>query len=290
MALQSADYLSFLNDDSEIPTDVSFKVCEGSQEEGGQPGEDKSKIFRGHKLLLSVASPVFRRQFFGSLPEKEDPIPVQGTTCEAFNTMIEFIYKKVEHFSFTSDNFAGLFEVRNISEKYQISALVTKVEQEIACRQLSRANLIEAAESAKIYSHFTQASEELTLRCKNYFTKNYRTVEELRALLNEYQDDQMNTEILIMLIKSQPANCHGCKRISTECLDGKNVTRNNMMVGVKVVRNPNATDRTTDSQGVGVIVRKDERKENCWYVRWDGNKENGDWLVNTGGNFIFKCH
>jgi len=288
MALQSADYMSFLNDDSEIPTDVSFKVFERNGEE--DQSEVKFKIFRGHKLLLSVASPVFRRQFFGSLPEKADPILVEDTTCEAFNIMIEFIYKKVEHFNFTCKTFAGLFEVRNISEKYQIAALVTKVEQEIACRQLSRGNLIEAAESAKNYSHFSKVSEELTLRCKNYFTKNYRTVEELRAMLTEYQDNEINTDILIMLIKSQPANCHGCKRMSTECLDGKNVTRNNMTVGVKVIRNPNATDRTNDSQGVGVIMRKDERKENCWYVRWETNKENGDWLINTGGNFIFKCH
>ena len=47
-----------------------------------------------HKLILSLASDVFKREFFGSMKESEEVIKIVDTNQEVFKTMVEFIYNK----------------------------------------------------------------------------------------------------------------------------------------------------------------------------------------------------
>lgn len=59
--------------------DVRFRV--GS--------ENNQQIVAGHKLILAMASPVFDAMFNGTLPEKNDPIPILDVQPEAFIALME---------------------------------------------------------------------------------------------------------------------------------------------------------------------------------------------------------
>ena len=122
MALVRTNWAQFLKSDSELPTDVVFRVEERNEREE----TNVEKVF-AHKLLLAGASPVFRKQFFGALKEATDEVGVQDTTIDAFTTMIQFMYmapEETERFALKIPNCAqSLCELVNISERYQILEL-----------------------------------------------------------------------------------------------------------------------------------------------------------------------
>ena len=68
-----------------IPTDVTFQVHDG---------EKGVREFKAHKFCLALVSEVFRARLFGSLRETADILDVKGTTPQAFETMISFIYHR----------------------------------------------------------------------------------------------------------------------------------------------------------------------------------------------------
>ena len=86
MAIVETSWHKYLAANSEVPPDVFFHVKE---EEGIV---DSSRSIGAHKHFLAGVSPVFRKMLFGSMKE-EDVIEVEETTYEAFNTMINYIYK-----------------------------------------------------------------------------------------------------------------------------------------------------------------------------------------------------
>lgn len=51
--------------------------------------ENNQQIVQGHKLILAMASPVFDAMFNGTLPEKNDPIPILDVQPEAFVALME---------------------------------------------------------------------------------------------------------------------------------------------------------------------------------------------------------
>ena len=128
MAIVETNWSQFLKSNSELPTDVVFKVEERAEEE--------EEVLTGkvvaHKLLLAGVSPVFRRQFFGALKEETEEVVIKDTTIESFNNMIKFIYiKPGVEFSFKDVvNPQSLCELVNLSEKYQIQKLKEKAKSE----------------------------------------------------------------------------------------------------------------------------------------------------------------
>lgn len=47
------------------------------------------QLLSAHKLILSMASPVFDAMFNGTLPEKNDPIAILDVQPEAFMALLE---------------------------------------------------------------------------------------------------------------------------------------------------------------------------------------------------------
>ena len=86
MSIVEANWQGFLSPDSDLPPDVIFLV---KSEEGGS--ERKTNI-GGHQFLLAGISPVIRKMFFGPMNETGGVVEVEGTTSEAFSTMITCIY------------------------------------------------------------------------------------------------------------------------------------------------------------------------------------------------------
>ena len=89
MAIVETNWTQSLEPNSELPTDVVFKVEKRSEEDVGEVWTEKVVA---HKLLLAGVSPVFRRQFFGAFKEEMGEVVIKDTTIEAFNTTIKFIY------------------------------------------------------------------------------------------------------------------------------------------------------------------------------------------------------
>ena len=88
MTVIETNWKTFLSPDSSIPPDVFFLVFPSK---GGDEGETR---IAAHKFLLAGTSPVFNRQFFG--PMRDDTfkeVPVKDTTPEAFDTMVNYIYR-----------------------------------------------------------------------------------------------------------------------------------------------------------------------------------------------------
>lgn len=51
--------------------------------------ESNQQLLPGHKLILAMASPVFDAMFNGTLPEKNDPIPILDVQPDAFMALME---------------------------------------------------------------------------------------------------------------------------------------------------------------------------------------------------------
>ena len=121
MAIVDVDWKVFLSTDSDLPPDVSFLVADGDR---------SSKTIRAHKYFLGGVSPVFRKQFFGPMKDAREEIEVEETTAEAFQTMIDFIYRKAGPDTFSMDSIKcpqKQFEVLELAEYYQVWDLKTPV-------------------------------------------------------------------------------------------------------------------------------------------------------------------
>ena len=72
MAIVNTNWKAVLTPDSDLPPDVFFRLR--SEDENIERGDNSGKIIPAHKFLLAGVSPVFRKQFFGSMKEEEDDI------------------------------------------------------------------------------------------------------------------------------------------------------------------------------------------------------------------------
>ena len=74
------DWLSYLNPDSQIPTDVQFEVQERVKNLDGTVQVLSGRI-DCHRLLLAAANPTFKSMFYGQPP------PAQGDTVVVVEVM-----------------------------------------------------------------------------------------------------------------------------------------------------------------------------------------------------------
>ena len=84
MAIVNTNWKAFLSSDSDLHPDVFFLV--GSEDENIERGDNTGKIIPAHKFLLAGVSPVFRKQFFGSMKEEEDDIKWSTPQLKLFRT------------------------------------------------------------------------------------------------------------------------------------------------------------------------------------------------------------
>ena len=117
-----ADWKIFLSPDSDLPPDVSFLLADG------EDGSSSSRTIRAHRCLLGGVSPVFRKQFFGPMKNDRDKIELKETTAKAFQTMIDFIYRKAgQEFSVDIKCPQKQFEVLQLADYYEVLDLKTSV-------------------------------------------------------------------------------------------------------------------------------------------------------------------
>lgn len=82
--------------------------------------EPNQIMLPAHKLIMSMASPVFDAMFNGGLPEKNDPIEILDVQPEAFKALMEYIY--TDKISINSVDKA--FDLCYVAKKYMIPYVV----------------------------------------------------------------------------------------------------------------------------------------------------------------------
>ena len=159
------DWKVFLSPDSDLPTDVSFVVADGKDDKG-------SKIIRAHSQLLGAVSRVFRQQLFGPMKDEKEEIEVEMTSAEAFQKLIDFIYRPAGQDTFTMDDIncpQKHFEVLELAERYEVLDLKTPVKRALKSFVVSQENFLLSATVASSYKKmFEDFSGILSMRCLKF--------------------------------------------------------------------------------------------------------------------------
>ncbi|KAH7713671.1 BTB/POZ domain-containing protein 6 [Aphelenchoides avenae] len=93
-------------------SDVQFSVVDN---------QEQSKLFHAHKLVLAVASDVFKTMFFGSVSQ-ETPVAIKDTNPAAFEAFLRFVYTGT-----TTITEADVFPLLYLGKKYMVESLVKVV-------------------------------------------------------------------------------------------------------------------------------------------------------------------
>ena len=139
---------------------------------------DKFRSFHCNKFALAAASPVFNKQFFGSLKkkledenqeEKEEVINVEDVSMFAFNTFLQllFLNEAVDPLQ-SVRRFRSLFEVLKIADMYCVEDVKNLVVKRIETHVISEDNILAAVNLTTEYGHllpFESVCESLMTRC-----------------------------------------------------------------------------------------------------------------------------
>ena len=179
MAVVDTNWKTFLSPDSNLPPDVFFLV------KGGHDGDKK---IAAHKFLLAGTSPVFNRQFFGPMEEGTQEVKeVKDTTPEAFDTMINYIYRPPGEETFNLSTCPQkLFELFELAERYQIPKLKMMTASALQTLDIRRETMIFTATVAKKYKYiFGDLSKKLLLKCLEFLFQMTSGAGDILALIME---------------------------------------------------------------------------------------------------------
>jgi len=260
------NWAAFLEDTSELPPDVTFQVS--------------GKTFSAHKFLMAAASPTLRTQFYGSFatPAEQEPIIVEDTTPEAFQSLLDFVYSKHgSKFTWSGLSFRQLFDLLKLADYYLILPLKDLLKGEIAIRskKLTMDTVFEAAEVADDFKLF-DISKDIIIDCREFMIRN-TSVQDLMELVNSKNIDP---HVFYSLFKYDGEMCPHCTMPITECLHEKVVTEANLKIGLKVYPRCYSSKMRT---GFGIITGKSHEKDK-FMCKW-GDQEKR--LIMS--YYIYKC-
>ncbi|KAJ8687183.1 hypothetical protein QAD02_022977 [Eretmocerus hayati] len=122
--------------------------------------EPHQQILEGHKVFLAMSSPVFEAMFYGTMAEKNDPIPIRDVQPEAFKALMEYIYTdKVDLGSFEL-----ACELCYCAKKYMLPFLVEECTK-FLWSDLSLKKACRAYEFAKLFEEPVLMAKCLQMIC-----------------------------------------------------------------------------------------------------------------------------
>ena len=213
MAIVDTDWKLFLSHDSDLPPDVSFLVRTGGD-------ETSSKTIRAHRWALAGVSPVFRAQLCGPMKDEREVIEVEKTTSEAFQTLVDFIYRhpRQDIFSIKSTNCPQkLFELLELAERYQVLDLKNVVNKALQNFVVTRENMIFAATVASNYkAAFEDMSLNLSMKCLGFLHASTKDSDDVFALIGDTMNNfpGASLDILLELKKVKDRNMQGNVKIN----------------------------------------------------------------------------
>jgi len=229
-------------DDSDLPYDITFEII-GNE-------KCKGRKIKAHKSILSAFSPVFKRMFFGALKETKNVIPVEQTTADAFEKMVEFLYHV--DIDYQKMTVLEIFDLVNLAERYDVPKLMRELMVSLTMVPLAMDNLMEVAIIASKFSQFENASAALLLHCAKYFhEKISEPREQVKFVVAQQSEGHGNAALkLLSLAESMPPAaqpvCENCKE--TDCLVGREVPPGKLFRGQHVKANKSSGYWTTISR------------------------------------------
>jgi len=187
---------------------------------------DKTEVL-AHKFVLALGSEVFMAQFYGSMKEKKDVIPIEDSSVEAFRIFLDIVYNK--RISLDCFDFKLQAELFYLGEKYRLNHLQESILKAISDRKMISGNLLEAAKVAQEYSHLEKFSDTVHKICSRFVRNNFEDV------LNTFKGTEMNDENSSALhrIMARAAVCPNCKH--DPCQDQVYVTEDNFIVDALIL-------------------------------------------------------
>ena len=204
-----------------IPPDVTFHIMGLTMsEDGDQVQESLLGEVKGHKMLLGLFSPVFKKEFFGPVKETKDVITVRQTSLESFEKMLDYVYSKTIEWGNVS--VLEMYDVVNLAEKYHITGLMDEVKSQMENVSLTKENVIEVADIAAQFTQFPTISSSLLQSCAKFLKTTLTTDGQLLqfAISKSGSGHEDITLHLVALAKNLPgmhAVCGNCRE--EKCLE-----------------------------------------------------------------------
>jgi len=215
------------------------------------PNTEEESEVPAHKLILSFGSPVFMRQFYGTMPEEKDSILINDSSIEAFKILLDIVYNKAV--SLAEIDFKLLAELFYLAEKYHLDIWKDSIVNEVSSRNMVSENVLEAVKVAENNVHLDNFSDTLFKLCSVFVTENQGSILEI---FNTEEVGEENSFTLHRLLarayrtippQSPPSpTCENCKH--DPCLHGQKLSEDNFVVDAKIKVPP--------------------RVSSCCYTRW----------------------
>jgi len=232
-----------------IPFDVSFQIL-GYDDGEYHDQETCLGVIKAHKMVLGLASPVFKSEFFGLAKEKSDTIPVKETTLKSFQRLIDFIYgKKID---WKDISVFEIFDIVNLAEKYQIPELSEEITFQLKEYPLTMENVLDIAETAAQFNQFETIVSKLLETCA-IFLKSELNTEKSQLQFALKQSGTGMEKIVLHLLSMVGPECSNCRKL--ECMNGQLITTCDLIAeGMKIT--VSTTNVTHSWYGKSVTVVK----------------------------------
>lgn len=145
--------------------------------------EEGQAQFQCHKLLLSLASPVFEAMFYGSMAEATNPIKVPDVQPDAFKVLLDYIYTDEVNMT----NCQKVCELWYTAKKYMLPVLVS------ICVSYLSSNA--KPENVCIIYEYADLFEEPTLVKKCLNIMRTRTKEVITGI--SFRESKLNTVVTL---------------------------------------------------------------------------------------------
>eukprot|EP00092_Neocalanus_flemingeri_P037812 GFUD01041162.1.p1 GENE.GFUD01041162.1~~GFUD01041162.1.p1 ORF type:complete len:281 (-),score=48.41 GFUD01041162.1:53-895(-) len=229
--IQTVDLVATIRDISPNPTsDVSFTFVDQSTGE-------KSELL-AHKLVLACGSSVFMAQFYGSIKEKEDSIPVEDSSMTTFKVFLDILYNK--KVLLKSMDYQLLGELFYLADKHLLDPLKDAIIEEVSTRKMVTEQVLEGAKVAETHAHLSKFSEALFEVCSSFLKDNPESA--LEMCDNEEVSEENSLPLHRLMARANrtkqkstapPApNCSNCEH--DPCLHEEQLTADNFVKGTSV--------------------------------------------------------
>ena len=165
-------------------------------------------------------------QFFGSMKEERDTIPVEDASFDAFKIFLDVLYNK--KISMGQASFKLMAKLYYLADKYLMAGLQEVIIQEVASRKFISGDLIEAAKVAEENVHMEKFSESIIKICSAHIKYEYQSVLEI---FKSEEAGSANSLILHRLMGKASMltkdDCDNCKQ--SPCLRGKKLSEENFV-------------------------------------------------------------
>jgi len=213
--------------DSDLATDVRFLF---KKDEGGVVTEVKA-----HKLILAIASDVFKRNFFGSF-ESESKVDIKDVSEEVFKAMVDYIYNK--DMDWDGHELSFLASLYYVADKYDISELREEIIASIPEHKVSDENVLDVAILAEANTHHQPLSDALYDAGASYLMERFKgKAGNVYKFCSENEASDMTGLVVYKMLGRmerlpKPKECDKCQK--TPCLNGRLLTRENFVTGANV--------------------------------------------------------